>query len=71
LLLIATNILRSLKLTPYLQDISEQLPEDTKRFETIDKDLKELMQESERIGNVVESTNRPGLYQRLEGLQER
>ncbi|CAK8683563.1 unnamed protein product [Clavelina lepadiformis] len=52
-------------------DIRAQLPEDTRRFETIDQDLKELMQESERVKNVIESTNRPGLAEKLEDLLER
>nr|XP_018673081.1 dynein beta chain, ciliary [Ciona intestinalis] len=53
------------------EDIRSQLPEDTVRFASIDEDFKELMEESERLSNVIESTNRPGLFDKLEGLLER
>nr|CAB3238531.1 dynein beta chain, ciliary-like [Phallusia mammillata] len=53
------------------EDIRSQLPEDTVRFEKIDQDLKELMEESERVKNVIESTNRPGLFEKMEDLLQR
>uniref|UniRef100_H2Y9A0 Dynein axonemal heavy chain 11 n=1 Tax=Ciona savignyi TaxID=51511 RepID=H2Y9A0_CIOSA len=53
------------------EDIRSQLPADTLRFATIDQDFKELMGESERVKNVIESTNRPGLLEKLEGLLAR
>lgn len=58
-------------LSSILQDIRSQLPEDTVRFEKIDLDLKELMEESERVKNVIESTNRPGLFEKMEDLLQR
>ena len=52
------------------EDIRNQLPEDSKRFDGIDADFKELISEVEQVTNVVETTNRPKLYDRLETLQE-
>ncbi|XP_056405417.1 dynein axonemal heavy chain 9 [Hyla sarda] len=52
-------------------DIRSQLPEDSKRFEGIDTDFKELAQDAKRTPNVVEATNKPGLYDKLEDIQER
>ncbi|XP_077110730.1 dynein axonemal heavy chain 9 isoform X2 [Ranitomeya variabilis] len=52
-------------------DIRAQLPEDSKRFEGIDTDFKELAQDANRTPNVVEATNKPGLYDKLEDIQER
>ncbi|XP_043925655.1 dynein axonemal heavy chain 17-like [Protopterus annectens] len=52
------------------EDIRIQLPEDSKRFDKIDKDFKEIMAEGLKTPNVVEATNKPGLYEKLEGLQE-
>ncbi len=51
------------------EDIRNQLPEDSKRFDGIDTDFKELVTEVEQTTNVVEATNRPNLYERLETLQ--
>ncbi len=51
------------------EDIRSQLPEDSKRFDGIDKDFKELVKEVEKTTNVVEATNKPRLYERLEALQ--
>lgn len=80
------------------EDIRNQLPEDSKRFDTIDKDFKvsksfpslllmcrnscsqrvdrscvfqELMADAVKTPNVVEATNKPGLYDKLEALQKR
>ncbi|XP_078721925.1 dynein axonemal heavy chain 11 [Lampetra fluviatilis] len=52
-------------------DIRAQLPADSKRFEGIDADFKELMTESERTRNVIAATNREGLLGKLEMLQQR
>ncbi|XP_030063865.1 dynein axonemal heavy chain 9 [Microcaecilia unicolor] len=52
-------------------DIRAQLPEDSKRFEGIDIDFKELAYEANRTPNVVEATNKPGLYEKLEDIQSR
>ncbi|OCT60754.1 dynein heavy chain 9, axonemal isoform X2 [Xenopus laevis] len=52
-------------------DIRSQLPEDSKRFEGIDMDFKELANDANKTPNVIEATNKPGLYERLEDIQER
>ncbi|XP_077184230.1 dynein axonemal heavy chain 17 isoform X3 [Paroedura picta] len=52
------------------EDIRNQLPEDSKRFDSIDKDFKELMADAIKTPNVVEATNKPGLYDKLEALQK-
>ncbi|GFN78401.1 dynein heavy chain 9, axonemal, partial [Plakobranchus ocellatus] len=51
------------------EDIRKQLPEDSKRFDGIDTDFKELVSQVEKTTNVVDSTNQPNLYERLETLQ--
>jgi dynein heavy chain len=52
-------------------DIRSQLPEDSKRFDTIDTDVKELQFDVKNTPNVVEATNKPGLYDKLEDIQKR
>ncbi|XP_008947613.1 PREDICTED: dynein heavy chain 9, axonemal-like, partial [Merops nubicus] len=44
---------------------------DSKRFEGIDVDFKELTYEAQKTPNVVEATNKPGLSQQLEDIQSR
>ncbi|XP_054000578.1 dynein beta chain, ciliary-like [Hylaeus anthracinus] len=51
------------------EDIRSQLPEDSKRFEKIDRDFKELLREVLSNLNIVKSTNRPKLLEKLEELQ--
>jgi dynein heavy chain len=51
------------------EDIRNQLPEDSKRFDEIDKDFKQICEENLKDLNVVNCTNRAGLYERLEKLQ--
>ncbi|XP_071656877.1 dynein axonemal heavy chain 9-like [Patagioenas fasciata] len=53
------------------EDIRAQLPKDSKRFEGIDVDFKELAYETQKSPNVVEATNKPGLSQQLEDIQSR
>ncbi|XP_021270931.1 dynein heavy chain 17, axonemal [Numida meleagris] len=53
------------------EDIRSQLPEDSRQFESIDKDFKELMADAVKTPNVIEATNKPGLYKKLEALQKR
>ncbi|MCJ8738378.1 hypothetical protein PDJAM_G00035190 [Pangasius djambal] len=53
------------------EDIRSQLPEDSKRFEGIDTDFKELAYDAHKTPNVVEATNKPKLYNRLEDIQSR
>ncbi|XP_013396327.1 dynein beta chain, ciliary isoform X2 [Lingula anatina] len=51
------------------EDIRNQLPEDSKRFDGIDTDFKEVVKEVEGTLNCVEATNKPGLYDKLEVIQ--
>ncbi|XP_006734337.1 dynein heavy chain 17, axonemal [Leptonychotes weddellii] len=53
------------------EDIRAQLPEDSKRFDEIDMEFKALMEEAVKTPNVVEATNKPGLYDKLENLKKR
>ncbi|NWT53909.1 DYH9 protein, partial [Erythrocercus mccallii] len=53
------------------EDIRAQLPQDSKRFEGIDVDFKDLAYEVQKTPNVVEATNKPGLSQQLEDIQSR
>ncbi|XP_023983695.1 dynein axonemal heavy chain 9 [Physeter macrocephalus] len=53
------------------EDIRAQLPQDSKRFEGIDIDFKELAYHAHKTPNVVEATNRSGLYEKLEDIQSR
>ncbi|KAK2835022.1 hypothetical protein Q5P01_015506 [Channa striata] len=53
------------------EDIRSQLPEDSKRFEGIDSDFKELADAMHHTPNVVEATNKPGLFDKLEDIQSR
>uniref|UniRef100_A0A452UEG0 Dynein axonemal heavy chain 17 n=1 Tax=Ursus maritimus TaxID=29073 RepID=A0A452UEG0_URSMA len=52
------------------EDIRAQLPEDSKRFDGIDTEFKALMEEAVKTPNVVEATNKPGLYDKLENLKK-
>lgn len=47
------------------------ISQDSKRFEGIDIDFKELAYDAHKTPNVVEATNKPGLYNRLEDIQNR
>ncbi|XP_021069297.1 dynein heavy chain 17, axonemal isoform X2 [Mus pahari] len=51
------------------EDIRAQLPEDSKRFDVIDQEFKALMADAVKTPNVVEATNKPGLYNKLEKLK--
>ncbi|ETE67846.1 Dynein heavy chain 9, axonemal, partial [Ophiophagus hannah] len=53
------------------EDIRAQLPEDSKRFEGIDVDFKELAYDAEKTPNVIEATKKPQLYEQLENIQNR
>jgi dynein heavy chain len=53
------------------EDIRKQLPDDSQRFDGIDKDFKQICEENQRDLNVVACTNRNGLYERLENIQSR
>nr|XP_036860812.1 dynein heavy chain 9, axonemal-like [Manis javanica] len=52
-------------------DIRAQLPQDSKRFEGIDADFKELAYDAQKTPNVVEATTKAGLYEKLEDIQSR
>ncbi|KAL0819776.1 hypothetical protein ABMA28_007817 [Loxostege sticticalis] len=49
-------------------DIRAQLPEDSRRFDHIDKTFKELLKDIGNTPNVVQATNKPGLLEKLEEL---
>ncbi|XP_037924668.1 dynein beta chain, ciliary isoform X3 [Hermetia illucens] len=51
------------------EDIRKQLPVDSDRFDNIDKEFRVLMNEMSQTSNVIQSTNREGLIERLESLQ--
>lgn len=53
------------------EDIRKQLPEDSERFDQVDKDFKALMIEMGKTPNVVDSTNKPGILPTLEELQKK
>eukprot|EP00899_Mesostigma_viride_P019011 jgi/Mesvir1/27110/Mv25131-RA.3 len=50
------------------KDIRRALPEECKRFDSLDADLKELMKDVEVTPNVVECCGRPGMLDTLDGL---
>uniref|UniRef100_A0A672GEB4 Dynein axonemal heavy chain 11 n=1 Tax=Salarias fasciatus TaxID=181472 RepID=A0A672GEB4_SALFA len=52
-------------------DIRQQLPADSLRFQAIDADFQELMLESAKTKNVIEVTNKSNLFETLEDLQKR
>ncbi|XP_040604010.1 dynein heavy chain 17, axonemal [Mesocricetus auratus] len=52
------------------EDIRAQLPEDSQRFDSIDQEFKALMADAVKTPNVVEATNKPGLYDKLEALKK-
>ncbi|KAI8425207.1 hypothetical protein MSG28_007028, partial [Choristoneura fumiferana] len=51
-------------------DIRAQLPEDSRRFDNIDKTFKELLKDIGNTPNVVASTNKAGLLDKLEELMK-
>ncbi|NXY12732.1 DYH17 protein, partial [Atrichornis clamosus] len=53
------------------EDTRSQLPEESKKFDAIDQDFRELMADAEKTPNVIECTNKPGLHTRLEALEGR
>ncbi|XP_037350847.1 dynein axonemal heavy chain 17 isoform X1 [Talpa occidentalis] len=52
------------------EDIRTQLPKDAGLFDKIDLEFKALMEEAVKTPNVVEATNKPGLYKKLENLKK-
>nr|XP_045746232.1 dynein axonemal heavy chain 9 [Mirounga angustirostris] len=62
----------SLTFKQHLVDyVTNRSATDSKRFEGIDIDFKELAYAAQKTPNVVEATNKPGLYEKLEDLQSR
>ncbi|XP_047613273.1 dynein axonemal heavy chain 9 isoform X3 [Phacochoerus africanus] len=53
------------------EDIRAQLPQDSARFEGIDIDFKQIAYDAQKTPNVVEATNKSGLYEKLEDIQSR
>ncbi|XP_006880447.1 PREDICTED: dynein heavy chain 11, axonemal [Elephantulus edwardii] len=53
------------------EDIRIQLGTDARRFDEIDAEFKELMFNTAKIKNVLETTCRPSLYEQLKDLQYR
>ena len=53
------------------EDTRQQLPEDSLRFDGIDADFKTIMAEAANVPNVVKATNKPGLFEALESMQDR
>ena len=52
------------------EDIRSQLTEDSKRFDRIDKEFKDVLSEILKNLNVIKVTNKVNLYERLELLQD-
>ncbi|XP_019728452.1 dynein heavy chain 11, axonemal isoform X3 [Hippocampus comes] len=52
-------------------DICQQLPTDAHRFRMIDAEFQELMLDSAKTKHVIEATNKPKLFEKLEDLQKR
>lgn len=50
------------------EDIRNQLPEDSKRFERVDRDFKDVLNQMLQTLNIVKATNRSGLYEKLESI---
>ncbi|OAJ37788.1 hypothetical protein BDEG_21780 [Batrachochytrium dendrobatidis JEL423] len=51
------------------EDIRAQLPEDSRRFDSIDASYKTLMNESQNTPNCVKACTKEGLFEKLEHLQ--
>jgi len=52
------------------EDIRKQLPTDAERFDIIDKEFKAIMNDAATTPNVVECTNKPGLFEKFKKLQD-
>jgi dynein heavy chain, axonemal len=51
-------------------EVKRELPEDAKRFEGIDSNVKSELKTAWNIKNVDQACNQEGLLARLEGIQE-
>ncbi|KAF5280421.1 hypothetical protein FQR65_LT03230 [Abscondita terminalis] len=52
------------------EDIRSQLPEDSRRFEKVDKEFKEILGLLSRTLNIIKSTNQTGLLTRLQNISD-
>ena len=52
-------------------EVQMELPEDAKRFKTIDSDFKKILKEAELTEYIKPACNKAGLYDDLEKIQER
>ncbi|XP_018562388.1 dynein beta chain, ciliary-like [Anoplophora glabripennis] len=50
------------------EDIRNQLPEDSKRFDKLDKEFKDVLNEMLKTPNIVQATNKAGLYDKLDNI---
>ncbi|XP_071672368.1 dynein axonemal heavy chain 17 isoform X2 [Patagioenas fasciata] len=53
------------------EDIRSQLPKESELFDTIDEEFKVIVADAVKTPKVIEATNKPGLYDKLEELQKR
>ena len=53
------------------EDIRAQLPEDSKRFDTIDQDWRELMAEIQFVPLALDACTREGVLDKLESMQDK
>ena len=53
------------------KEVQEELPEDAARFKHIDNDVKKLLKEAELTRFILHACNKEGLYDLLEGVQDR
>ena len=53
------------------KEVQEELPEDAARFKHIDNDVKKLLKEAELTRFILKACNKEGLYDLLEGVQDR
>lgn len=52
------------------EDIRSQLPEESRRFDVVDRDFKVMLNQMVADKNMVIATNRPGMYEKLEEMQK-
>ncbi|KAG8128896.1 hypothetical protein E2320_015667, partial [Naja naja] len=71
------NLMTSKYIAFFLEEVSSwqrklsTADSDSKRFEGIDVDFKELAYDAEKTPNVIEATKKPQLYEQLENIQNR
>ncbi|KAJ8925640.1 hypothetical protein NQ315_009485 [Exocentrus adspersus] len=50
------------------EDIRNQLPEDSRRFDRLDREFKDVLSEMLKTPNIVQATNKSGLYDKLDNI---